>query len=1244
MTSRVQSLAKDLDQPPALPLRNRFAFLEEENSGVNSDASLDPDSPAATASTRPTVAEEKRGRNTQEQENLQSEISSLGVDTALQHDLLRFTGTLAGKKAVFLVDSGASHDFIAQDFVEKHKLETTSSEKEFSVTLADGSKVTQKLLRTAPLKLVVGEFGETQPFTVFSLGRYDAFLGMPWLSRNNPSVDFSVKEITKRTSSERMSSQASNSVKDPETEETTEVELNFISGKQARHELKRGEQGFLAWISAADEGESAEREDWVEPVSDLEDGQRRELAELLNEFRDVIPKDLPFRLPPLREINHEIDLEAGAVPPSRPFYRLSKPEMDELQQQLSTLLQRGFIEPSKSPYGAPVFFVKKKDGSLRLVCDWRQLNRITINNEACLPNMDDLFDTVQGCKYFSKLDLHAGYNQVRIRKEDIPKTAINTPLGHFQFTVMGFGLCNAPATFQSLMNEVLRPYLRKFVVVFLDDILIFSRTWKEHLEHVRTVLSSLRQHQLFCKPSKSLFGATETLYLGHIITGHSIAPDPKKLEAVKDWPVPKSVRDVRCFLGFTNFFRRFIPRYADLARHLDEITGKHARFSWNEDRQSSFESLKSALLDPPVLNLADTSHPFELHTDASDWAIGAVLLQGEELEQHPVAYASRKLTAAERNYTIAERETLAVIFALRTWKLYLYKHFNIFTDNQAVVYLRSKPHLSSREARWAEFLAEFHFSIRHIPGRKNSADSLTRQSEPRLWAELGSLEFSLDLHPDEAKEIEDGYKEDRELWHIINRLQTAGDDDSFRDKYFWDEENSRLYLIDSSPARLCIPKGPIRLKLLQENHDCISAGHPGRDRTFWNLSKHFYWPGMGSSVKDFVRTCDSCQRHKCARTRSGLLQPLPIPKTPWESISMDLIMGLPRTERECDAVFTFVDRLTKYVHVVPTKSTIDAVGAARLYIDHVFALHGLSKSVVSDRDPRFTSAFFKEVFALLGVKLQMSTANHPQTDGMTERVNRIVEDTLRAFVNHRQSNWDELLPICQFSINNSFSASTGETPFYLTSGQHPITPSALVDNRTSNDLGSSLKSPHGWLKQREEALLLARDCLVAAQARQAFYYDHGRKEVNFQVGDSVLVHREFLMTPEARDRPSNKLRPKWYGPFKIVERISSNAFRLDLPFPLKCHPVFNISALKKYNQNQIDGRSVNPPPAVTDMDGFDRYVVESILSHRRRRHRLEYLVRWVGYKDATWEPEQFLQNEAGEDLIPLKTYKERNPH
>ena len=479
--------------------------------------------------------------------------------------------------------------------------------------------------------------------------------------------------------------------------------------------------------------------------------------------------------------------------------------------------------------------------------------------------------------------------------------------------------------------------------------------------------------------------------------------------------------------------------YANIAKPLDEITGKNARFQWNEERQAAFETLKMALLKAPVLQLADISKPFRVYTDASDLAIGAVLLQEVNREWLSVAYASRKLTPAERNYTVTEKETLAVVFALSSWKLYLFKHFDVYTDNQAVLYLRSKSNLSKRESRWVEFLADFHFSTHHVPGRNNPADPLSRQAK-ELDLEMNNIEFSIDLNPDFAKNLSKGYADDPELSHIIKRLKSSSRD-VFHDRYVWDEGKQRLFLIESSPIRLCVPRRPLRLLLLQENHDCPFSGHPGRDRMLWNLSKHFYWPHMGRSVKDFVKSCESCQRSKSSRNKVGLLQPLPVPDQPWHNISMDFIMGLPLTLMKNDAVFTFVDRLTRYVHLIPTTSTIDAEGAAQLYIKHIFSADGLSKSIVSDRDPRFTASFFKEVFSLLGVKLQMSTSNHPQTDGLTERVNRVVEDCLRSFVNHRQSNWDEFLPLCQFAINNSCQASACESPLFLSSGHHPLTPS-----------------------------------------------------------------------------------------------------------------------------------------------------------------------------------------------------------
>ena len=303
----------------------------------------------------------------------------------------------------------------------------------------------------------------------------------------------------------------------------------------------------------------------------------------------------------------------------------------------------------------------------------------------------------------------------------------------------------------------------------------------------------------------------------------------EKLNAVRDWPIPESISQVRKFLSFANYFRRFVLGYANIAKPLDEITGKNAQFQWNEERQAAFETLKMALLKAPVLQLADISKPFRVYTDASDLASGAcaVLLQGVNREWLPVAYASRKLTPAERNYTVTEKETLAVVFALGSWKLYLFKHFDVYTDNQIVLYLRSKSNQSKRESRWVEFLADFHFSTHHVPGRNNPADPPSRQAK-KLDLEMNNIEFSIDLNPDFAKDLSEGYADNPELAHIIKRLKSSSRD-VFHNRYVWDEGKQRLYLIESFSVRLCVPRGPLRLLLLQENHDCPFSGHPGRD-------------------------------------------------------------------------------------------------------------------------------------------------------------------------------------------------------------------------------------------------------------------------------------------------------------------------------------------------------------------------------------------------------------------------------
>ena len=793
-----------------------------------------------------------------------------------------------------------------------------------------------------------------------------------------------------------------------------------------------------------------------------------------------------------------------------------------------------------------------------------------------------------------------------------------------------FGLTNAPATFMSAMNDVLRPFIRKCVVVFLDDILVFSHSWEEHLADLDSVLTALAREEFYCKRSKCQFASLSVSFLGHVVTGHTIAPDPEKIRAVASWRVPASTTEVRRFLGFANFFRRFVKGYASIARPLEELTGKYSRFSWGQQHQAAFVKLRNALLSAPVLKLANIEKPFRVMTDASDIAISGVLLQCDDQEQwHPVAYTSRRLRPEERNYTALERETLAAIHALRVWKLYLFKPFELITDNQGVTYLKSKPGLSKREARWAEFLADFAVTIKHCSGKDNVADALSRCSS----VELSPVEVSAEQDRDFQSQLERGYENDKKMLAIINRLKN-GSGFSKGLPFHWNSAMKRLYLDNGTSWRLCIPCGPLRQRLLGLGHDSLDSGHLGRDKTYQRLARSYYWPGMGKSVDKYVRTCDNCQRSKGDKPRQQLLQPLPVPEEPWKDISIDFITGLPVSADGHDCIMTFVDRLTKQAHFVPTKSTITSEGSADLYFKNVFRLHGLSKTIVSDRDPRFTSSLYQSIFRRLGVTLCFSTPNHPQSDGQTERTHRTIEQILRAAVNHRQNNWEDILPACEFAFNNMVQESTGETAFYLNSGRHPL--SVLDVAFWQGDSLPTLDS-HDWLNQQQNALKIARDNIQAALERQSRYANQHRTNRRFKRGENVMVHKDFMSTAASRDQPCPKLKPRWFGPFRILEVLSNSTVRLELPSCCRVHPVFNVAALKPYHEDSSRVVAL-PPPPVIDNDGHERYIVESVLSHRCRDGRKQYLVKWQGYRDPTWEPERYLWNEAGQPIVPLQRY------
>ena len=464
-----------------------------------------------------------------------------------EHDLLVFHAVSNGCTAKCLIDCGATHNFVSEEWIRKSGVASSSEGKEVCVTLADGHSMVRRELRTASLCMTLGDISFEIVCTVMSLGKYDIVLGKPWLWKYNPAIDFQSNSVRIPVDGLTHCFQATAAGPEGTLSQVAEEEFSFLSARQTRRALKHGAELFCLFLEPSASCELAS----VEGVNvEVAGTRQRDIHSLLQRHASCFPDQLPSELPPERSINHKIDLVPDSVPPSRPPYRLSQPELEELRRQLEELLRRGFIEPSSSPYGAPVFFVRKSDGTLRLVCDWRQLNQITVKNQACIPNPDDLFDTVQGSTFFSKLDLMSGYHQVRVNDGDVPKTAINTPFGQFQYRVMGFGLTNAPATFMALMNTIMRPFLRKSVVIFLDDILIYSKSWSDHLKHLDEILSVLSDAKLYCKPSKCTFGSRSVKFLGHIITGSTLSPDPEKLSIIKSWPQPKTISEVRRFLGF----------------------------------------------------------------------------------------------------------------------------------------------------------------------------------------------------------------------------------------------------------------------------------------------------------------------------------------------------------------------------------------------------------------------------------------------------------------------------------------------------------------------------------------------------------------------------------------------------------------------------------------------------------------------------------------------------------------------
>ncbi|CAI5471221.1 unnamed protein product [Closterium sp. Yama58-4] len=831
--------------------------------------------------------------------------------------------------------------------------------------MVDGTKL--PIHGEATLQLHIGALRWKPKLPVTNIKGLDFILGRDFLKRFNPEIDWVNSKVCIYNNGKRIALRSWTDTGD--IPETTLARFERM--------VNEGDAGYVALVMAAAEE--------VKPGSELPAA----VKEVLEQYKDIMPDDLPAGVPPARTHEHEIVEEPGAKPVSRAPYRLSPTELTDMKKQIEYLLDRQLIRPSTSPYGAPVLFTPKPDGSLRMCIDYHALNKLTVKNKYPIPRIDDLLDQLRGATVFSKLDLRSGYWQIKMADNSIHKTAFRTRYGSYEYLVMPFGLCNAPATFQAEMNHILRPLLDECVVVYLDDILIYSKNMKEHVEHLRKVFEILRKNKFYVKLSKSDFALEKVQFLGHMVSAKGVHVDPRKIEAVKKWKVPENVKELQQFLGFANYYNRFVPQYAKIAAPLTDLLKKDTPFRWI---------------------------------------------------------------------------------------------------------------------------------------------------------------------------------------------------------------------------------------LLEEFHDVPYAGHFGSNKTLAGIAKYYYWPRMAANMQQFVTSCDTCQRMKSSKQKkAGLLQPLPVPEQPWQVVSLDFITGLPSTSRGHDSILVVIDKFSKMGHFIPTNATATAEATARLFFDRIITIHGIPATLISDRDPKFTSKFWKELMGLLGTKLAMSSAYHPQTDGQTERLNQVVEQLLRTACKDDISHRDSQLPTLEFAYNNASHAATGKTPFFLCYGREPLTPQQPTTP-------AHVQAAHDFVTTMQQLWEKTQRRLTTMQNSQKQYADRQRQDHSVAVGDQVLLDTRNLNLSHL---PS-KLRPRFCGPFLVEAQVTPVTFRLRLPDTWKLHNAFHVQLLKPYKDpnQQFQGRQLPPPPPVLVQDEPE-YEIERVLTHRRRGGKtLEFLICWKGYDptEDSWVAEADMGN------------------
>ncbi len=829
-------------------------------------------------------------------------------------------------------------------------------------------------------------------------------------------------------------------------------------------------------------------------------------------------------------LQHTIYTTNGVPIKQRPYW-MSPVKQTIVEEQLRDMLANGVIETSHSGWASPVVLPPKKDGGHRFCVDFRKVNAVTETDAYPLPNLNEILESLSGSTVFSTIDLNSGYWQVPMDPNSKAKTAFITHRGLYQFNVMPFGLKNAPATFQRLMEKVLDGLQGKICLVYLDDIIVYSSSVTQHFERLQTVLDRLCKANLTLNLRKSRFCLKEIKFLGHIVSEKGVRADHDKIEAIRTYPVPTNLKEVQRFLGLAGWYHKFVQDFSKIAQPLNDLKKKGRPFVWSHDCQHAFEQLKSTLSSPPILGHPNTDLPFSVYTDASDVGLGAVLTQKMSSGMEEVlAYASRTLNRAERNYSATEKECLAVIWSLEKWQHYLEpKLFTVITDHSALKWVLSSTKTTSRLIRWALRLQRFNFIVEYRKGKLNSVPDALSRIPSQVKCCLYSKHMDDDI-PISCETIKEEQQKDPAIEQIIKQLAERDDkvEQDFAvldDKVYHKTKKSE----NQFHYRLYIPRSLIP-QILLTYHENPLSGHAGIFKTYKRLYEVAYWPGLWTDVKHFIKQCTVCQSLKSdSQKLAGKLQHINVTR-PNEMLGIDLMGPLPRSPERNEYLLVVVDYYTRWVELTPLR-TATAQTVARFLRKDIFTRWGVPDYILSDRGPQFVSSVFQELCEQWTVTPKLTTAYHPQTN-MTERVNRTLKCMIASYVDDNHSKWDQYLPEFRFAINSAVQETTGVTPAELQIGRKLNSP---MDKVLKGRTLSPDEPAYGVVHQLVQLKADVEENMKKSRKRQLRNYNKNRRTVGFQPKQRVWV-RAFPQS-KAAEKFTAKLAKKWKGPYRVVRQL-----------------------------------------------------------------------------------------------------------